>query len=107
MAAPVDAKRELDLIEKVEWRILSASSDEQKLQGLLKVYLAPLLVKAGSEHVAVRNKVDSLSSRSTPASKSHRTLNRSYRHARPSTSLSRLQGTFHPAPSPVKPLYLG
>lgn len=59
MAAPVDAKRELDLIEKVEWRILSASSDEQKLQGLLKVYLAPLLLKAGSEHVAVRNKVDS------------------------------------------------
>ena len=35
----VDAKRELDLIEKVEWRILSASSDEQKLQGPLKVYL--------------------------------------------------------------------
>ena len=35
----VDAKRELDLIERVEWRILSASSDEQKLQGPLKVYL--------------------------------------------------------------------
>lgn len=57
MAAPVDAKRELELIEKVEWRILSASSDEEKLQSLLKVYLAPLLLKAGSEHVAVRNKV--------------------------------------------------
>ncbi|KAK3899641.1 proteasome component ECM29 [Staphylotrichum tortipilum] len=57
MAAPVDAKRELDLIEKVEWRILSAASDEGKLQSLLKVYLAPLLLKAGSEHVSVRNKV--------------------------------------------------
>lgn len=57
MAAQVDAKRELDLIEKVEWRILSASSDETKLQGLLKVYLAPLLLKAGSEHASVRNKV--------------------------------------------------
>ncbi|AEO53760.1 hypothetical protein MYCTH_2295527 [Thermothelomyces thermophilus ATCC 42464] len=57
MAAPVDAQRELDLIEKAEWRILSASSDEAKLQGLLKVYLAPLLLKAGSEHVSVRNKV--------------------------------------------------
>ncbi|KAK3300699.1 proteasome stabiliser-domain-containing protein [Chaetomium fimeti] len=57
MAAPVDAKRELDLIEKVEWRILSASSDETKLQGLLKVYLPPLLLKAGSEHASVRNKV--------------------------------------------------
>jgi hypothetical protein len=57
MAAPVDAKRELELLEKVEWRILSASSDEAKLQGFLKVYLAPVLVKAGSEHVSVRNKV--------------------------------------------------
>lgn len=57
MAAPPDAQRELDLIEKVEWRILSASSDETKLQELLKVYLAPLLLKAGSEHVSVRNKV--------------------------------------------------
>ena len=57
MTAPVDAKRELDLIEKVEWRILSASSDEEKLQGLLKVYLPPILLKAGSEHLSVRNKV--------------------------------------------------
>ncbi|KAK4129073.1 hypothetical protein N657DRAFT_686471 [Parathielavia appendiculata] len=57
MAAPADAKREIELIEKVEWRILSASSDEEKLQGLLKVYLTPLLLKAGSEHVSVRNKV--------------------------------------------------
>jgi proteasome component ECM29 len=57
MAGPVDPKRELELIEKVEWRILSASSDEEKLQQLLKVYLAPLLLKAGSDHVSVRNKV--------------------------------------------------
>lgn len=57
MAAAVDAKRELDLIENVEWRILQASSDEEKLQRMLKVYLAPLLLKAGSEHVSVRNKV--------------------------------------------------
>ncbi|KAL2136192.1 hypothetical protein VTI74DRAFT_5070 [Chaetomium olivicolor] len=57
MATPADEKRELELIEKVEWRILSASSDEEQLQRLLKVYLAPLLLKAGSEHVAVRNKV--------------------------------------------------
>lgn len=62
MATPADAKRELDLLEKVEWRILSASSDESKLQGLLKVYLPPVLVKAGSEHVSVRNKVGTYSS---------------------------------------------
>ncbi|KAH6619409.1 proteasome stabiliser-domain-containing protein [Chaetomium sp. MPI-SDFR-AT-0129] len=57
MAVPADAKRELDLIEKVEWKILTAASDETKLQGLLKVYLPPLLLKAGSGHVSVRNKV--------------------------------------------------
>lgn len=57
MAAPADVKRELELIENAEWRILSASSDEEKLQRLLKVYLAPLLLKAGSEHASVRNKV--------------------------------------------------
>ncbi|KAK4098773.1 hypothetical protein N658DRAFT_525988 [Parathielavia hyrcaniae] len=57
MSAPSDATRELELIEKVEWRILAASSDEQKLQSLLKVYLVPLLLKAGSEHVSVRNKL--------------------------------------------------
>ena len=59
MAATPDVKRELELIENVEWRILSASSDEGKLQQLLKVYLAPLLVKAGSENASVRNKVSS------------------------------------------------
>lgn len=57
MAAAPDVKRELELIENAEWRILSASADEEKLQRLLKVYLAPLLLKAGSEHVSVRNKV--------------------------------------------------
>jgi len=60
MTAQSDEKRELELIEKVEWRILSASSDDEKLDRLLKVYLAPLLLKAGSEHVAVRNKVKPL-----------------------------------------------
>ncbi|KAL2261226.1 hypothetical protein VTK26DRAFT_4536 [Humicola hyalothermophila] len=57
MAATPEVKRELELIENVEWRILSASSDEAKLQQLLRVYLAPLLLKAGSENVSVRNKV--------------------------------------------------
>jgi proteasome component ECM29 len=57
MAVSPDVKKELELIENAEWRILSASSDEEKLQRLLKVYLAPILVKAASEHVSVRNKV--------------------------------------------------
>lgn len=41
---------------KVEMRIALADS-EKKLEDLLKVYLAPLLLKLGSESVAVRNKV--------------------------------------------------
>lgn len=48
--------KELALVGKVEMRIALASSDK-KLEDLLKVYLAPLLLKLGSEHVAVRNKV--------------------------------------------------
>ncbi|EAW11143.1 ECM29 family proteasome component [Aspergillus clavatus NRRL 1] len=48
--------RELSLISKVELRIALADTDE-KLEGLLKIYLAPLLLKLGSESLAVRNKV--------------------------------------------------
>ncbi|WEW60337.1 proteasome component M29 [Emydomyces testavorans] len=51
--------RELSLISKVELRIALADSDE-KLEALLKTYLAPLLLKLASEHVAVRNKVIAL-----------------------------------------------
>jgi hypothetical protein len=51
----VEAK-ELALVGKVEMRIALASS-EKKLEDLLKIYLAPLLLKLGSEYVAVRNKV--------------------------------------------------
>lgn len=51
--------KELALVGKVEMRIALASSDK-KLEDLLKVYLAPLLLKLGSEYVAVRNKVRSL-----------------------------------------------
>jgi hypothetical protein len=48
--------KELSLVGKVEMRIALAGS-EKKLEDLLKTYLAPLLLKLGSEHVAVRNKV--------------------------------------------------
>jgi hypothetical protein len=48
--------KELALVGKVEMRIALASS-EKKLEDLLKMYLAPLLLKLGSDHVAVRNKV--------------------------------------------------
>lgn len=50
-------QRELDLIDKVNLRILNVANDGVKLTALLKVYLTPLLLKAGSEHASVRNKV--------------------------------------------------
>jgi proteasome component ECM29 len=58
MASPneVEAK-ELALVGKVEMRIALTDS-EKKLEDLLKVYLAPLLLKLGSDYVAVRNKVN-------------------------------------------------
>ena len=55
-AAQSPEAKELALVGKVEMRIALADS-EKKLEDLLKVYLAPLLLKLASEHVAVRNKV--------------------------------------------------
>jgi hypothetical protein len=40
---------------------IALAESEQKLQELLKLYLTPLLLKLGSESVAVRNKVHHLS----------------------------------------------
>ena len=57
MAADLSPEaRELNLVGKVEMRIALADSDT-KLQSLLSTYLAPLLLKLSSEHLAVRNKV--------------------------------------------------
>jgi len=52
---PTEA-RELQLVGNVEFRIAAASSD-RKLEDLLDKFLAPLLLKLSSEHIAVRNKV--------------------------------------------------
>ncbi|KAK4167129.1 proteasome component ECM29 [Cladorrhinum sp. PSN259] len=52
-----EEKRDIELIQKVEWRILNVSGNEAQLQQVLGSYLAPLLLKAGSPHVNVRNKV--------------------------------------------------
>ena len=48
--------RELSLVGKVEMRIALADSDD-KLEGLLKTYLAPLLLKLASPYSSVQNKV--------------------------------------------------
>lgn len=56
MAAPASSEaRELELVGKVELRI--ALAKDEKLESILKVYLPPLLLKLGSDHAAVRNKV--------------------------------------------------
>lgn len=49
-------ERELQLIQRLEFRIAAASSDE-KLETILDKFLAALLLKLGSENIAARNKV--------------------------------------------------
>ncbi|KAI4104496.1 MAG: hypothetical protein L6R37_003239 [Teloschistes peruensis] len=51
--------KELDLVNKVELRIVLTDS-ESKLQSLLHTYLPPLLLKLASDHKSVRNKVISI-----------------------------------------------
>lgn len=59
MATPSTSEaRELDLVGKVEFRIAAANTDK-KLEDLLDKFLAPLLLKLGSDSIAVRNKVSS------------------------------------------------
>ncbi|KAJ4407854.1 proteasome component M29 [Neurospora sp. IMI 360204] len=57
MATSSTEQRELDLVEKVDFRILAVANNEEKLQQLLKTFLPPLLLKAGSDYASVRNKV--------------------------------------------------
>jgi len=56
-ATPTSEARELSLLDKVELRIALAQSDTA-LETSLKTYLAPVLLKLASDHVAVRNKVN-------------------------------------------------
>jgi proteasome component ECM29 len=56
MAASTE-QRELELVEKVDFRILMAANDDKKLSDLLSKFLAPLLLKLESQHETVRAKV--------------------------------------------------
>lgn len=78
MASPTEA-RELDLVGKVEMRIALAKDD--KLESMLKIYLAPLLLKLGSEHLIVRNKVRLCPKRHFEASILSLTISRLSQHA--------------------------
>ncbi|KAK4454530.1 proteasome stabiliser-domain-containing protein [Podospora aff. communis PSN243] len=57
MATASTEQRELDLVDKVDFRIVAVANNEDKLQQLLKVYLPALLLKLASEHRSVQNKV--------------------------------------------------
>lgn len=63
MAAPSTEQRELELVEKVDFRILNVANNEKKLQDLLSKFLVPLLLKGSSEYASVRAKVATVSQR--------------------------------------------
>ncbi|KAL3954137.1 hypothetical protein ACCO45_012093 [Purpureocillium lilacinum] len=50
-------QREMQLVESVEFKILSVANKEDRLHELLQRYLAPLILKAASEHASVRARV--------------------------------------------------
>lgn len=56
--ASAEEQREIALVDKVHTRL--ALTEDEKLETVLKVYLPPLLLKLGSDHVAVRGKVSNL-----------------------------------------------
>jgi proteasome component ECM29 len=62
MAAASADQRELQLVESVEFKILGVANKEDKLHQLLQRYLAPLILKAASDHASVRARVVTLGS---------------------------------------------
>ncbi|EPE06844.1 proteasome component [Ophiostoma piceae UAMH 11346] len=63
MATPPTEQRELELVEKVDFRILNVANNEKKLQDLLAKFLVPLLLKGSSEYASVRAKVATIAQR--------------------------------------------
>lgn len=47
----------MQLVESVEFKILGVANKEEKLHQLLQRFLAPLILKAASEHASVRSRV--------------------------------------------------
>lgn len=57
MAAASPEQKELQLVESVEFKILGVANKERKLHELLQRYLAPVILKAASDHASVRTRV--------------------------------------------------
>lgn len=57
MSAASTEQRELQLVQNVEFKILGVANKEDKLHQLLQRYLAPVILKASSEHASVRVRV--------------------------------------------------
>lgn len=66
MATPSTEQRELQLIENVEFKILGVANKEEKLHQLLQRYLAPVILKAASDHVSVRARASGTHHARTP-----------------------------------------
>lgn len=66
MAAPSTEERELQLVESVEFKILGVANKEEKLHQMLQRYLAPVILKAASEHASVRGRVSGMRHSRTP-----------------------------------------
>ncbi|KAG5978705.1 hypothetical protein E4U55_006043 [Claviceps digitariae] len=66
MSAPSTEQRELQLVESVEFKILGVANKEDKLHQLLQRYLAPLILKAASEHASVRARIIQILARLKP-----------------------------------------
>jgi proteasome component ECM29 len=57
MAEPSPEQRKLQLVEKLEFRILGVANQEKKLHDLLQTFLAPLILEVASEYATVRTRV--------------------------------------------------
>lgn len=60
MATSAEEKRELELLDKIDFRILGVANNEAKLTALLGPYLCPIILKVASEHKSVRDKVSAV-----------------------------------------------
>lgn len=57
MSTPTAEQREMLLVENVEFKILAVANKEEKLHQLLQRFLAPVILKAASDHASVRQRV--------------------------------------------------
>lgn len=50
-------ENELRLVQNAQFKILGVANNEKKFEDILKIYLCPLMLKAGSQNASVRMEV--------------------------------------------------